>query len=131
MAQYVRTDERAKVLDRYPDYAVDVRPALGRFTAVIDGHIIADSVDALDVRESFHEAVIYFPPDDVDFEVLERTAHRTRCPFKGDASYYAIRTAASRHENAVWCYEAPMKEVAALEGCLAFYPDSVRVRRAE
>jgi len=131
MAQYARTDERAKVLDRYPDYAVDLRPAPGRFVAELDGRIIADSVDALDVRESFHEAVIYFPPGDVDFEALERTEHRTRCPFKGDASYYAIRTESVRHENAVWCYEAPMEEVAGLEGLLAFYPDRVRVRRAD
>ena len=131
MAQYARTGERAKVLDRYPDYAVDVRPAPGRFIAELDGHVIADSVDALDVRESFHEAVIYFPASDVDFDVLVRTAHRTRCPFKGDATYYAIQTASSRHENAVWCYETPMEEVAGLAGYLAFYPDRVRVHRAK
>ena len=73
----------------------------------------------------------YFPASDVDFDVLVRTAHRTRCPFKGDATYYAIQTASSRHENAVWCYETPMEEVAGLEGYLAFYPDRVRVHRAK
>ena len=131
MPQYARTDERARVLDRYPDYAVEIAAAPGRFVAEIDGERIADSTAALEVRESFHETVIYFPPDDVDAARLERTAHATRCPFKGDAAYYSIVTAAGRHENAVWVYEAPMEEVAGLGGHLAFYTDRVRVARID
>ena len=75
--------------------------------------------------------MIYFPPSDVDPDVLERTAHRTHCPFRGDATDYAIQIASSRHERAVWCYETLMEEVAGLEGYLAFYPDRVRVHRAK
>lgn len=131
MAQYARTDERAKVLDRFPDYAVDVLEAAGHFVAEIDGVTVAASDRALEVRESFHEPVIYFPRVDVATERLERTAHGTRCPFKGDASYYAIVTDAGRHENAVWVYEHPMEEVAGLGDHLAFYADRVRVRRLD
>jgi Uncharacterized protein conserved in bacteria len=131
MAQYARTDERAKVLDRFPDYAVEILEAGGCFVAEIDGETIARSDRALEVRESFHEPVIYFPRADVDADRLERTAHVTRCPFKGDASYYAIVTDADRHENAVWVYEAPMEEVAGLGDHLAFYADRVRVRRLD
>lgn len=131
MAQYARTDERAKVLDRFPDYAVEILDAGGRFVAEIDGETIAVSDRAREVRESFHEPVIYFPREDVDAARLERTAHVTRCPFKGDASYYAIVTEAGRHENAVWVYETPMAEVAGLGDHLAFYADRVRVQRID
>lgn len=131
MGQYARTPERARVLERYPDYEVAVETAGGRFTASIDGRLVADSDRALEVRESFHEPVIYFPPDAVERSLLERTDHVTRCPFKGDAGYYSIVVDGRRHENAVWVYDAPMPEVAALAGHMAFYTDRVCVRRED
>ncbi|HSG92007.1 MAG TPA: DUF427 domain-containing protein [Pseudomonadales bacterium] len=131
MVQYERTQERARVLDRYPDYAVEIQPAAGHFTATIDGTVLAESDEALEVRESFHESVIYFPPDAVRMDLLERTEHATRCPFKGDASYYSIVLDSARHENAVWVYERPMPEVEALRGHLAFYTDRVAVTRGD
>jgi uncharacterized protein (DUF427 family) len=129
MVQYERTEERARVLDRYPDYAVDIQAAPGHFVAAIDGVVIAESDSALEVRESFHESVIYFPADSARFDLLARTEHATRCPFKGDASYYSIVLDEARHENAVWVYEQPMPEIEALRGYLAFYTDRVAVTR--
>ena len=79
------------------------------------------------MEESFHGTVVYFPPDDVDFDLLERTAHHTRCPFKGDASYYSIRIDDRLLDNAAWVYETPMPEVAGLAGHLAFYTDRISV----
>ncbi len=32
-------------------------------------------------------------------------------------------------DNAVWCYETPKPEVAAIAGRLAFYPDKVEISR--
>ena len=55
---------------------------------------------------------------------LIRTDHHTRCPFKGEASYYGLsndRTA----ENAVWSYERPYDEVLEIKDRLAFYPENV------
>ena len=129
MPQYERTEERARVLDRYPDYAVDIVPAAGRFIARVDDEIVADSERALEVRESFHETVIYFPPEDVRAEYLAASDHRTRCPFKGDASYRSLHLGERRLDNAVWVYESPMAEVAALAGHFAFYRDRVDVTR--
>ncbi|MEE4359993.1 MAG: DUF427 domain-containing protein [Pseudomonadales bacterium] len=131
MAQYARTAEREKVLDRYPEYAVEIAEAGGRFVAEIDGAIIAETERALEVRESFHEAVIYFPPEAARPGLLQPSTHQTRCPFKGDASYFSILTEDVRLDNAVWVYEDPMEEVAALAGHLAFYTDRVRVRRLD
>ena len=55
-------------------------------------------------------------------ERLERTAHQTYCPFKGQASYYSLKDGP---ENAVWSYEQPYNEMLAIKDCLAFYPDKV------
>jgi len=55
-------------------------------------------------------------------ERLERTSHRTHCPYKGDASYYSIQDGPA---NAVWTYEQPKEDMLAIKGLLAFYPDKV------
>ncbi|MGO9080082.1 MAG: DUF427 domain-containing protein [Streptosporangiaceae bacterium] len=51
--------------------------------------------------------VYYFPRADVRFDLLEPTGHHTRCPFKGEASYYTVTAGGQRAENAVWAYPQP------------------------
>jgi len=58
----------------------------------------------------------------VKMERLVRSAHHTYCPFKGQASYFSLEDGP---ENAVWSYEQPYDEMAALKDLLAFYPDRV------
>jgi uncharacterized protein (DUF427 family) len=48
--------------------------------------------------------------------------HRSYCPFKGHASYWSLKGGA---ENAVWSYEDPYDDMAAIKGRLAFYADKV------
>jgi uncharacterized protein (DUF427 family) len=86
---------------------------------------VADSSEALLLREASHAPVCYFPPEHVDFAVLERSAHKTRCPYKGEASYYSIHVGGRMAQDAVWCYERPFDAVSAIAGYLAFYPDRV------
>lgn len=57
--------------------------------------------------------------------LLERSDHRTYCPYKGDCAYYSIPLGGGRSVNAVWTYEAPYPAVAAIAGHVAFYPDRV------
>ena len=56
---------------------------------------------------------------------LERSAHATFCPYKGDCAYYSILIEGRRSINAVWTYEAPFPAVAEIQGHLAFYPERV------
>jgi len=91
----------------------------------VAGHVIADTRDALTLREASYPAVQYVPRKDVDLSLLRRTEHATYCPYKGDAAYYSIPVGGERSVNAVWTYEAPYDAVAAIAGHLAFYPDRV------
>jgi uncharacterized protein (DUF427 family) len=59
--------------------------------------------------------------------LLERSAHATYCPYKGDCAYYSIPSGGERGINAVWTYEAPYDAVAAIRNHLAFYPDRVAI----
>ena len=56
-------------------------------------------------------------------DLLTRTDHATRCPYKGDASYWTIEAGGRTAENAVWSYERPIPGMAAIARYLAFYRD--------
>ncbi len=116
---------RASLWGKVPDYRIDLEPNAERIRVRFDGEIVSDSRRTLVVRETKHHPVIYFPREDVRFELLERTRHQTFCPFKGDASYWSLRVGDRIEENAVWSYESPFDEVAGLKDYIAFYPDRV------
>jgi uncharacterized protein (DUF427 family) len=107
------------------DHPIIIAPADGRVRVIFAGRVVADSDKALRLTEASYAPVFYLPPEHVDFAGLERTGHRTRCPYKGEASYYSIHSAGRLAQNAVWCYEQPFEAVAAIAGYLAFYPDRV------
>jgi uncharacterized protein (DUF427 family) len=67
----------------------------------------------------------YIPRQDVDMTRLVRTQLATHCPYKGDASYWSIRSGPQTVENAVWSYETPYDDMTPIAGYLAFYADRV------
>jgi uncharacterized protein (DUF427 family) len=87
--------------------------------------VIADTRNALTLREAAYPPVQYIPIEDVDSSHLERTEHATYCPYKGDCSYYSVVAGGQKSVNAVWSYEAPYPAVAQIKGHVAFYPERV------
>jgi uncharacterized protein (DUF427 family) len=119
------TDKPIKVPG--PDHPITVTPSAERVTATVAGRTIADSTATLALSEASYPVVYYFPRADVDMSALERTDHETYCPYKGDASYFSIRTADGLLENAVWTYEQPHDALSEIDEYLAFYTDRVDV----
>ncbi len=114
----------------YPDYEVALEESTEHIRVHCQGTLVADSRRTLTVRETRHTPVVYFPLEDVHFEHLEKTSHETFCPFKGEASYWSIRTGSGLVEDVVWGYEAPFEEVAALSGYVSFYANRVDWERS-
>jgi uncharacterized protein (DUF427 family) len=108
-----------------PDHPITIERNPNRVVISVAGHVIADTRDALTLRESTYPPVQYVPRKDADLALLERTDHATYCPYKGDASYFSIPSGGARSANAVWTYEAPYAAVALIKDHLAFYPDRV------
>lgn len=108
-----------------PDHPITITPARERITVIVAGRRIADTCEALTVKETTYRPVHYIPRKDVGMTQLERTSHQTYCPYKGECAYYSIPAAGERSVNAVWTYEAPYVAVSAIQEYLAFYPDRV------
>jgi uncharacterized protein (DUF427 family) len=107
------------------DHPITIEPSAGRVRVLAGGRVIADSRNALALRESDYPVVHYIPRRDVNMTLLARTDNASYCPYKGDANYYSILPGGDRAVNAVWTYEAPYDAVAAIKDHLAFYPDRV------
>ena len=108
-----------------PDHPISIQRNAARVVVSVAGRIVADTDNALTLREADYPAVQYIPREDVDFSQLERTDHATYCPYKGDCSYYNIPAGGKKSVNAVWSYEDPFPTVAQIKGHVAFYPDRV------
>jgi len=114
-----------------PDHPITVEPATGRWRARFAGHVIADSDNALILREATYRPVVYFPRQDVSMDYMSRTERGTHCPYKGDAAYYTVLMDGEFAENAVWTYEQPFPAMEAIAGRLAFYTDKIEVYQVD
>ena len=108
-----------------PDHSISIDANPSRIVVTVGGKVIADTRDALTLREASYPAVQYIPRRDVDMAALTRNEHTTYCPYKGDASYYSIPAGGDRSLNAVWTYETPFEAMAQIKDYVAFYPDRV------
>jgi uncharacterized protein (DUF427 family) len=116
-----------QVLEPSATHPITVEPT-GRHVVVrVDGAVVAETDAALTLQEASYPAVYYIPLADV---VARRSTSDTEtyCPFKGDASYYHVVTAAGDTvEDAIWWYEKPYPAVAQIAGHVAFYSDKADV----
>lgn len=110
-----------------PDHPITIAPAGGRVVVRDGDRVVADTRDALVLKEASYPAVFYIPRADADMASLRRTEHHTHCPYKGEASYYSLPGNEERAINAIWTYEEPHEAVSSIRGHLAFYPDRVRI----
>ena len=109
-----------------PDHPISIEANLSRVVVKVGGRIIADTRNALTLREASYPPVQYIPRRDVDMAALVRSEHTTYCPYKGDASYYSIPAGGDRSKNAVWTYETPFEAMAQIKDYVAFYAGPCR-----
>lgn len=115
------------VLEPTAEHPITVNPTGKRVVVRINGEIVADTNEALQLQESTYPAVQYIPFKDVVQDVLTRTDTSTYCPFKGEAGYYSVTTGGGTVDDAIWFYEQPYPAVAAIAGHAAFYPDKAEI----
>jgi uncharacterized protein (DUF427 family) len=115
------------ILAGTPGHPITITPAPYRVRVTFAGRVVADTMRALSLTEASYAPVMYIPREDVDLTAFERTDHTTRCPYKGEASYYSIHAGDRTAPNALWSYEQPLEAVSAIAGYVAFFPDRVEL----
>jgi uncharacterized protein (DUF427 family) len=58
-----------------PDHPITIEPNPARIIVSIGGRIVADTREALTLREAAYPAVQYIPRKDADMALLDRTDH--------------------------------------------------------
>lgn len=104
-----------------PAHRIAFEPHPRRIRAELAGHTVLDTTRGHLLHETAILPVLYAPLEDFDPALLERTDHRTTCPFKGEASYWSVRAGGRVAENALWAYEAPLPDAGWLAGFGALY----------
>ena len=115
------------VLEPTTEHPITIAPTGTRVVVRVNGEVVADTSEALQLQESSYPAVQYIPFEDVEQDRLTRTDTSTYCPYKGDAGYYSVSTAAGTVEDVIWTYDQPYPAVAQIVGHVAFYPDKADI----
>jgi uncharacterized protein (DUF427 family) len=98
-----------------------------RIRGVLAGETVVDSARVKLLHEHGHLPIYYFPREDVRFDLLEPTDHHTRCPYKGEASYWSVDAGGPLRENLGWSYEHPLADGPPVTGLVAFWDEVVDV----
>jgi uncharacterized protein (DUF427 family) len=108
-----------------PDHPISIHRNLARVIVSVAGCVVADTHNALTLREAAYPLVQYIPVRDVEFSQLEPTDHVTYCRYRGDCTYYSVSAGGKKSLNAMWSYEDPFPAVAQIRGHVAFYAERV------
>jgi len=103
-----------------PEHVLYAEPAGRRMRVELAGAVVAASDDVTLLHETGRYPVAYFPPADVDAELLRPSPRRTSHPELGEVAWSSLQTGAQRFENAAWSHPRPRAHAAALTGLIAF-----------
>lgn len=120
-------EEEIFVHPRDPHGRVDAMPSSRHVQVRIGDDLVADSRRPVVLFETGLPTRYYLPADDVDLTRFARTDDHTRCPYKGEASYWTYTGDADVPRNVLWFYPEPIAAVAAIKDRLCFYNEFVDI----
>jgi adenylate cyclase len=112
-------------------YRIDIEPIRGRVRVRIGGAVVADSNNAMLLRETHFPTHCYFPKADLKDDLLIPSAFRTFCPFKGTAHFWDLQLPNRTITNGAWSYERPLAEAVPVGGHVAFDERAVEAFEAD
>lgn len=108
-----------------PDHPITVERAPGPVTLSVDGAVLAETTDALILREGRYPPTYYIPKSALQDGLLQQAVKVTHCPYKGDATHWrATLSAGTEIDPIAWSYESPFKGITSIQGYLGFYTNA-------
>ena len=132
---WMEEDELVVSHPRDPFHRIDILRSSRHVRVELEGELLAETRRPKLLFETSLPMRVYIPREDVRTELLVPTGTRTRCAYKGEASYWSVEGAGDAGTDLVWSYEAPVREAAEVTGLMAAFNERVDLeidgRRAE
>lgn len=100
-------------------------PSPRRVRGILGDQVVVDSRRVMLLHETGHLPKWYFPREDVREDLLEPSDRATRCPWKGEASYWSVRAGDRVADDAMWAYLDPIPEAPPIGGHVSFRWDAM------
>ena len=125
MDAWYEEEEQVYAHARDPYKRVDILPSSRHVRVVLGGETIADTHSPRLVLETGGPLRYYLPEQDVRVEWLQASGTTTRCPYKGEASYWSARIGGKDFRDIVWSFREPLPACSPLDGLLCFFTERV------
>jgi uncharacterized protein (DUF427 family) len=125
MDEWLEEDEPVYVHPRDPYKRIDILASSQHVHVVVDDVTVADCRQPRILFETGLPPRYYLPPPDVRMDLLVPSDSVTRCPYKGDATWWSLEVDGRRHDDLVWMYRTPTPESQKITGLVAFYDERV------
>ena len=121
MDKWMEEEEQLYVHARDPYKRVDALPSSRHICVVIDGQTVAETRRPHLLFETNHPVRYYIPQEDVRMDLLVPSATKSRCPYKGPASYWSVKFGNETFNDLVWGYMETIAECPKIKGLLCFF----------
>lgn len=122
MDAWYEEEEQVYSHPRDPYHRVDVMESSRHVKVTAQGEVVADTRRLRLLFETGIGTRYYVPREDVRMDLLEATRTTSRCPYKGQASYWKLH---GGDRDIAWSYEDPLPECPKIRGLIAFYDERV------
>ena len=123
--EWFEEDEQVFGHARDPYHRIDIVPTSRHVRVRVADEVVAESTRTRALFEAGLPTRWYFPAADVRTDLLVASDAKTRCAYKGLASYYSVVAGEATHENLVWYYPDPTREAVEIKDFLSFFNEKV------
>jgi uncharacterized protein (DUF427 family) len=109
-----------------PFHRIDVLTSSRPVRLELDGALIAESTRPVMLFETTLPTRYYLPREDVRAELVP-SATRTRCAYKGEASYFSVTLDGRAVPDLAWSYPTPLHEAGNVRDLVAFFDEKIDV----
>jgi len=125
MEAWYEEDEQVYAHARDPYVRVDILPSSRHVRVVLGGQTIAETHRPRLLLETGVPVRYYLPEQDVQMEWLQASETTTRCPYKGQASYWTARIGERVFKDIMWSYRDPLPACSPIARLFCFLHERV------
>jgi uncharacterized protein (DUF427 family) len=123
--EWFTEDEQLFGHPRDPYSRIDVFKSSRHVRVSLEDELLAETRRSKVLFETALPPRFYVPPEDVRDELLIPSPSRSRCAYKGSASYWHVRVGGRLVEDLVWCYRDPQHDAKPVADLFCFFNERV------